>query len=306
MSPRRLALVLALLLLALSAVSSSVTAQAGSSATRTIYVTVVDGKGVPVPGLTAADFTVKEDGKTQQVVGAEVATTPLTVALMLDDSGLGLQSIREGAAAFITRLRGLGQIALITTGGRNLKALDYTDSTAALMGALNRTFARNSSGAFLVDGLTDTAKDFTAKETKRPVIVSMAVEGEEFSQTRTNDAMAALQRSGAQVYLVRLGRPVIGASNAREIERGESNADEMTQANAVFGQAPSRSGGRVEQLASHTGIPKLMDQIATELAGQYAVTYVATSLTEPDLKLDVRTPRKGVKVRAPTRVGPPK
>ncbi len=297
-------LIPALLLLGLSPLL--VTAQTGSSTTRTIYATVVDGKGVPAPGLTAADFTVKEDGKTQQVVAAEVATTPLTVALMIDDSGLGLQSIREGAAAFITRLRGVARIALFTTGGRNAKAVDYTDSTATLMGALNRTFARNVSGTYLVDGLTEIAKDFTAKETRRGVIVSVAVEGEEFSQTRGSEALAALQRSGAQVYLIRLGRPVIGRSNAAAMERGESNADEMTQANAVFGQAPSRSGGRVESLASHTGIPKLMDQIAAELAGQYVVTYDTPNGTRPDLKLEVGTSKKGLKVRAPSRIGPPK
>ena len=36
-------------------------------------------------------------------------------------------------------------------------------------------------------------------------------------------------------------------------ERGESMADEMTRFNAVLGQAPARTGGRIEQLASHSG-----------------------------------------------------
>jgi VWFA-related protein len=310
MPTRRLAAALTLAGYVLLAGSGTV-AQTGSTSltagpTRTIYASVVDDKGVPVPGLTAADFTVKEDGKTQAVVNAEPATTQMTLAIMIDDSGTGLQSMREGAVALLRKLSGapVGAVALITTGGRNLRAVDYTNSAATFIAGLNKVYARNSSGSFLVDGLTETATEFFRREARRPIIVSMAVEGEEFSQTRSSDAMEAIYRSGAQVYLIRLGRPVIGRSNAAAMERGESNADEMTQANALFAQAPPRSGGRVENLANHTGIPKVMEQIGAELAGQYVVTYVATSLTSPDLKLEVATPKKGLKVRAPSRVGP--
>jgi hypothetical protein len=123
---------------------------------------------------------------------------------------------------------------------------------------------------------------------------------------RANEVLSILQRSGAQVYLVRLGRPVIGQSNPVEALRGESNADEATQANTVFGQAPSRSGGRSDQLNSHLGFLTSLERIAIELLGQYAVTYSSADLSARDLRLQVETTRRGVKVRAQTRVGPPR
>lgn len=277
-----------------------------SAGTRTVYVSVVDSKGAPIPGLTATDFTVKEDGRTRPIATAEIATSPMTIALFLDDGGLGLQFIREGAAAFVNRLQGAAEISITTTAGRNIRVQDFTGSTATLMSTINRIFPRNQSGSYLVEGLVAAAEWFTKAETKRPVIVAVGVEGEEFSQLRANQALATIQRSGAQVYLVRLGSPVIGRSNALSAERGESLADENAQANGVFGQAPARSGGRIEQLSAATGIPKLMDQIAIELLGQYAISYSPASPAATDVRFAVETSRKGAKVRAQNRVGAPK
>lgn len=282
-------------------------AQDTGKPTRTVHVTVVDRAGSPLEGLGPADFSVKENGRSRTVVAAARTTAPLRIALMLDDSGEGLRSMREGAAAFITRLRGQASIALYTTAGRTLKVLDYTESTAALIGAVNQTFARNTPGGHLTDGIVAVANEFVATRSETPrrtVILSVGLEGVDFSEAKPVDVLAALQKSGAQLYMIRLGRPVMGQGNALEALRGESFADEQTRFNAVLGQVPPRTGGRIEQLAVHSGIPPLMTAIAEELAGQYAVTYAPADLTAVDARLEVSTTRRNVRVRAPTRVGP--
>lgn len=301
------AFVVALLVLRLAGVDRvAARPQAAATATRTIFVTAVDRDGAPVAGLTATDFVVEEDGRERPVTAAAPATGPLQVALMLDDSGLGLQSIREGAAAFVRRLQGAAEIAIITTGGRNIVLADFTTNTNLLLAAVNKVYARNLSGAFLTDGFLEVARVLGQREAQRPVIVSVGVEGEDFSTARPADVLAALLRTRTQLYMVRIGRPVIGQSNPAAANRGESLADEQTRFNAILGQAPPRSGGRIEQLTSDVGIPVRMDAIARELTAQYALTYTTDEPDGVELRLEVSTPRRGVRLRAPQRVGQPR
>lgn len=273
---------------------------------RTMLVSVLDRRGAPVEGMTPADFRIRENGRNMTITSVAPSRTPMTIALMIDNSGAGLQSIREGAAAFVSRLRGAASIAIYTTSGRTLKVQDFTDSTATLIGAINKIYASNQQGAFLVDGIVATTREFQAAEAQRPVIMSVGVEGEDFSNARPNDVAAALQRTGTRLFMVRLGSPVLGQSRTLADVPSDSGLDEQMRFNAVLGQAPGRTGGRLEQLSAHSGIPVMMDNMAIELLTQYEVTYTTPNLGATDVRFEVSTSKRDVRVRGPQRIGQPK
>ena len=50
---------------------------------------VVNNDGSPVTDLTAADFDVKEGGKTTEITSAAVTNVPLRIALIVADEGTG-------------------------------------------------------------------------------------------------------------------------------------------------------------------------------------------------------------------------
>jgi hypothetical protein len=80
----------------------------------------------------------------------------------------------------------------------------------------------------------------------------------------------------------------------------DSTEDEALARNVVLGTAPKDSGGRSEQVSLTSGLPTLMRQTAVEIAGQYAVTYTTETRRA---RLSVETRRRGLKLRAPARIG---
>jgi hypothetical protein len=78
-------------------------------------VTVVDRKGMPVAGLTSADFTVKEDGRARPIDLAEPARQPMQIALLIDDGGPSLAAIRQSTGQFVERLQRKAEFSLTTT-----------------------------------------------------------------------------------------------------------------------------------------------------------------------------------------------
>ena len=264
----------------------------GRPARRTIYVAALDGKGVPVPGLTPADFVVKEDGNAREILTAAVSTTPMQIALMLDDSGVSLGAIRQGAGQFIQTLQNKADFKIITVGGRNLTLVDYSRDPRPLYEGLQKMLAGNSrySGNYLLDGFLEETQIFIKFKAPRPVIVVVATEGEEFSNLRAEVVLDAIQQSSAKFYYIGLGPPVTqGTSSTFTAERNaDSTVTEAANKNTVLGSAPRNSGGRSDQALQPNGVTTVMKQIADELAGQYQITYTSDAAAAKLTRRDAR------------------
>jgi VWFA-related protein len=285
-------LVAALLLLAIAA--EPLTAQRATDARdKDIYVSVVDSSGKAVEGLTAADFTVKEDGVAREVLKAGPATEPLTISLLVDDSQAAtdaIQFIRDGLDAFVERLKGKAEIAIATFGERPTNRLDYTTSTPALEKAISGIFQRTGSGSYLLDALIDISHGLELRKPARPTIVVVMTEGVEFSNRTYNQVLDALARSGAALHVIAIGQPA------------SSQADEMRNRNIVIAEGTERTGGRRDQVLALSGIPARLTQLADELANQYVVTYVRPGRLVPPETIEVSVTRPGLTARARTRV----
>jgi VWFA-related protein len=259
-----------------------------------IYVSVLDGSGKPVAGLSPGDFSVTEDGNPREVLKAGPATAPLRISILVDDSQAAqpaVQHIREGLSAFVKALEGKAEIAIATIGERPTSAVDYTKDNAVLERGINRIFSRRGAGAYLMDGIVEVSRGLQKREAARPVIVALTIEeGPEFSNRYYEPVLEELQKSGAALHVLAIGSP------------SSSQADEMRNRNMVIAEGTSRTGGRRDQVLAFTAIPELLKQLAAELTTQYVVTYARPETLIPPEKVEVAVNRPGLTVRGPKRV----
>lgn len=272
--------------------TTAVALAAAQAVERRIYVTVVDQTGAPVTDLTADEFVVREDGALREVLRVTRATEPMQIAVLVDDSEAATPAIadlRRGLQAFITALTpGPHQIALVGVGERPTVLVDYTADPAALAAGVGRLFAKPGSGSYLLEAILEVTRGVVRREARRPVLVLVTTEGEEFSNDYYATVLDAVRKSGAQVHaLVRV------ASGAEPASEGVRNR------NVVLADAPDRTGGGRHYLLTDSSLPPAFERLAAELVSQYALIYARPQTLIPPERLEVSVRRPGLTVRAP-------
>jgi VWFA-related protein len=289
--------ILATVMLALAWVPAIAGAQ---PLTRSVYVTAVDRNGAAVTDLSAADFAVKEGGKTREVASARPATGPLQIAILVDDNGTGL--FRVAVARFIESLLGRAEFSIITVTGQPRKLTNFTPNSDVLREAIAQLNARPETpdGGQLLSGISEAAVDFERRKVDRPVILAVTVGGEEHTPLPPHHVLEQLRKSGAALHVV----SVLGATLRATAPVGRSGEllNENLSLSQVLGDGPKRSGGRREEVPAVAGAATGLHQLAENLKNQYLVQYTLPEGVKPSDRLSVSVNRRGVTVRAPTHI----
>jgi VWFA-related protein len=269
---------------------------------RNVYITATDDDGKPAKDLTAADVVVRVDGKAREVLAVAPATTAMQIVLLVDDAGPGIQFIRTAVAEFIHILQNAAEIALVSTAAQNTVLVDFTSDSGVLLAAANRLVTRSTSGGYVLDAIRESANALQRRESARPVIVLLALEGKEYSNVAKELVLDAVRRSGAIVYALSIGKPTLKTMterNQRPTDSIHESLHETMTRDAVLVQAPRLSGGRHEQVLEVTGIQNRLGDVARELRDQLVVTYARPQSEKPPQRIDISTKRRGIKLRAP-------
>jgi hypothetical protein len=139
----------------------------------------------------------------------------------------------------------------------------------------------------------------------------MRLGGEAATSISGNDVREQLRKSGAALYVVSAAGaqgaapPQARGTDAVSVQQGQVRDAELAESAfnlaQVLGDGAKESGGRHDQVIATTHA-KALEQLADELLHQYEITYVPADGVKPGEKLSVSSKRKGVTVRAPSRV----
>ncbi len=271
---------------------------------RQVLVSITGRNDVPTAGLTAADFDVREDGKSVEVVKVAPAPPPSHLALVIDDSptlgsqGL-VQFVREALKGVVatagTSMKGT-QVALIGSADPPMMRMPFMADLSKAAAAIDQLSPRAGAGGALLETLSVTLGDLQQRKAARPVIlVVLAEDSSENGRVKPNAIEASLKASGASLWTLSFESRQTGG----DMEISQSMADRS----AVASDISRRSGGAERRFNSPQSLAQAVSRMITMIGSRYEVTYLRPAgATAAPRNFEVRS-RKGGTVAAPRWAG---
>jgi hypothetical protein len=244
---------------------------------RVAYVSAWDAKThAPLTGL----------GTRREVLRVTPATTPMAVAILVDNSQAArdhISDMRRALTTFIRELDGVGPIAIIGLADRPTILRDYTTSQKELMDGVGKVFAMPDSGATLLDAIVEISKGLQKRPEDRVAMVVLTTENTEFSTRHYSEVLEGLAKGGAMLHTLVLNSPA-----------GSRLDDPARNRAIVLDRGPHESGGtRSDVLASQAFEAKLKE-LAAILKSQHRVVYSRPQQLIPPEKIEIASAKDGI------------
>ena len=254
---------------------------------RVAYVSAWDAKTrAPITGLGTDAFVIREDGAQREVLRVTPATSPMAIAVLVDNSEAArdnIADIRRALTTFVKAVDGLGPVAIIGVADRPTILRDYTTNQKQLEDGVGRVFAMPGSGATLLDAIVETSNGLRKREEDRAALVIVTTENREFSTRHYSDVLEALGRGGAVMHAVVLNTPA-----------GSSLDDAARNRASVLDRGPRDSGGTRSDLLASQAFEVKLQELAAILKSQHRVVYSRPQTLIPPQRTEVSSGKAGV------------
>jgi VWFA-related protein len=269
--------------------------------TVAVYATVTESGGRMVPDLVQADFEIKDNGKPQPITVFSNEVQPITVVMMLDRSGSMRQNYRLVAAAgeaFVRRLMP-GDKARIGFFADKVEIAPegFTADQQELVRVL-RSEMPMSGASPLWNGLDAAITALAAQDGRRVVLVfsdGYDNPGLRFDNRSVMDVMRRAQQENVMVYAVGLQSTLVGSGGGGGFGGGLL---QHQRPDPSLGAVADDTGGGYFELNRAEDLATTFARVADELHHQYALGFEPPKLDGKMHKLEVRTTKRGMKVRA--------
>jgi Ca-activated chloride channel family protein len=228
-----------------------------------LEATVQDKGGRFIGNLQPGDFQVREDGVPQTLELARREELPATFALLIDSSqsmSRRIDFVKE-AASRLTGYLAARDTMLVVPFSKHVEPITGpTQDRATVEEAIGGITANG--GTAILDSLIEVAPHFKDVEGRR-VIVLVTDGYDEHSESRFDDALAAVKSAGATVYVVGIGG-VAGISL-----KGER----------FLRRLAAETGGRMFMPSRDEDLALAHDALASDVHQRYLLTYTPSNQT---------------------------
>ena len=277
-------------LLVLAAMLVMAAPAAAQSVERDMFVSVLDASDAPVLTLGADDFIVREDGRAREVLRARHASDPFDLVVLVDTSqalSTQISDVRKALEGFVARMREQARISIVGFGERPTVLADSTNSQQALADGIGRIFPITGAGAYVLDAVDDVLRGIEKSKPERPVIVVVWAGGREFGNETHTELVDKLVATGTAFHVI-----AIGAGVPRDMFTNEGRVREN-----LFDRGTAATGGRRRNVLSSMALPEELNRLASELLGQYRITFARPDALIPPKQTEVAVRPAGLTAR---------
>ena len=251
---------------------------------------VVDAQGHAVADLKAEDFELKVDGEVKPIGEVSRSETPVSIALLFDNSSSQVGSRefeREAGVRFLQSVvRRVDRAAVYSISTEPELSHPLTNDVPALVRTI-KGFQRPEAAATALFDTVAAAADYLKPQRTRKVIVIISDGTDTVSDLDFDTTMAHLLGDDCQVYAVRTGNS--DSPNLHDLA-GARRLEEFA----------AQTGGAVYVPRTHEELSAAFRQIATDLSQQYVLSYYPSGEVRDGrfrlFTLNVKT-RPGLRVR---------
>ncbi|HVE60014.1 MAG TPA: VWA domain-containing protein [Pyrinomonadaceae bacterium] len=260
----------------------------------TIPLTVSDKKGIYVAGLKKENFTIYEDGLSQNIELFLNEEAPMNVAILLDTSYSTkdvLDNIQKAARDFVKILRPGDKAVIVSFDNRTVFLTKLESDRKVLSTAIERVSVSNVNGSDMYEAITEVAKNYFSALKGRKAIIALTdgmVTGRGISAQQILDT---LHRSDTFFY------PIIFQTGALKNKRKPVTV-ELLQIMA------EDTGGKFYEKDS-TKLKEAFQSIAEDLKNQYLLGFYPRNTETASLRSRIRVTvdRTDLVVRTKKRLG---
>ena len=270
---------------------------------RIIHASVVDGKGEPVTGLTTADFVVREDGVSREVLRVSKDEEPLQLALLVDNSvemRNTVADLRRALSAFVATLRSGVEVSLISVAERPTIVVPYTSDHGALLKGVQRIVALDA-GNYVLDAIAEASQGLAKRPKGRPVVAIVSARGPEYSFRDYSEVLRIVKESGTPA----LHAMMVGSPNTRnaiagmavDLRGGQRPDGNGVDRDIVLGRLTKETGGRYEDVLTLSALTSKLQQLSSELSNQYRVVFASPERLVPASRTEISAKDPKLKAR---------
>ena len=230
-----------------------------------LHATAQDRKNILGSGLTQDDFQVYEDGVRQPIKYFGHEDVPVTVGLVVDNSGSMRPKRHDVIAAALAFARSSNPKDQMFVVNFNEKVsfglpsnIAFTDQVAQLQVALSRVAADGETA--LYDAIATALEHLKKGARDKKVLIVISDGGDNASKHKLSDIMALAGQPNAIIY-------TIGIFDEQDADRNPS----------LLKRVATQTGGEAFLPESLADVTPICERIARDIRNQYTIAYVPTN-----------------------------